>query len=183
MELVWRFVMRKIMSVLVVSLTIIISVFCNSTYSLAATDSVSDTTELKNVEQIRQTVTTYPNVKSTYLYNSKGEQLQNVALSANTNLAINETATINNEQYYQVATNQWVSSKDVYTYKMSLLTIRTKDNDFTSLIDAHGSSVANRALSANSNWKIDKVVEINNKKYYRIAVNEFVDAKKVVVVK
>lgn len=147
------------------------------------TDDTSTKTAISNISSYLGTVTVYPDAKSVYLYDSNGQIITNVNVSKNSNWAVDEVGTINGIKYYHVGTNRWISADNVYTYKLSLLTVKVSDKSYTKLVDAHGKTVTNRALSGGSIWKIDKVVEINNDKYYRVATNEFVKAGNVEIVK
>lgn len=49
------------------------------------------------------------------------------------------------------------------------------------MTNAHGDLIENRALAANTDWRVDKLVTINGKAYYQVATNEFVPVADVVV--
>ena len=131
---------------------------------------------------VQQTITVYPDNGTADLYDNSGNKISGVEIAANTNLAVNEIKTINNVEYYRVAENRWIKTSDVYLYKMSLLKIKAKSKSYVNLVNAHGKEITNRGLSGDSVWKIDKVVEINGKKYYRVATNEFISAQNVSII-
>lgn len=46
-------------------------------------------------------------------------------------------------------------------------------NAITSLVDSTGKTVTNRALGANTAWKLGKIVNIDGNTYYQVATNEY----------
>ena len=61
--------------------------------------------------------------------------------------------------------------------------VKTKDVMITGLVDTHAKAIGNRGLSALSTWDTDKVVLIDDHKYYQVADDEFVDSDNVELVK
>lgn len=131
-----------------------------------------------------QTLTTYPDQDSADIYDEDGNLSKTVALSPNSNWQTDEYMTIKGEKYYRVATNEFVKASDIYLYKDKDSVVRTHDGaDYISLDNSHGDTVTNRALAVKTDWKIDKVIKINNEDYYRVATNEFVKADNVDVIR
>jgi hypothetical protein len=85
------------------------------------------------------------------------------------------TYVINGEEYYRVATNEFVSAKDAYVYEPTNMVVTThKDTNATALYSAKGEYIGSRSLAADSSWLVDSITYINGVKYYRVATNEFV---------
>ncbi|HJF87608.1 MAG TPA: SLAP domain-containing protein [Companilactobacillus farciminis] len=131
-----------------------------------------------------QTLTTYPDQNSANIYDEDGNLSKTVALSPDSNWQTDEYMTIKGEKYYRVATNEFVKASDIYLYTPKYSVVRTHDGaDYISLDNSHGDTVTNRALAVKTDWKIDKVIKINNEDYYRVATNEFVKADNVDVIR
>lgn len=131
-----------------------------------------------------QVLTTYPDQDSANIYDEEGNLSKTVALSPDSNWQTDEYMTIKGEKYYRVATNEFVKASDIYLYTPKYSVVRTHDGtDYISLDNSHGDTVTNRALAVKTDWKIDKVIKINNEDYYRVATNEFVKADNVDVIR
>lgn len=131
-----------------------------------------------------QTLTTYPDQDSANIYDEDGNLSKTVALSPDSNWQTDEYMTIKGEKYYRVATNEFVKASDIYLYKDKDSVVRTHGGtDYISLDNSHGDTVTNRALAVKTDWKVDKVIKINNEDYYRVATNEFVKADNVDVIR
>ena len=100
-------------------------------------------------------------------------RIGNRALARNSAWFSNKKLTINNESYYQVATNEYVRADQVYPYQSVNADIRTYGDSSKTLVNAYGDT-SNRALAANSNWFTDRIATINGDKYYRVSTGEFV---------
>lgn len=131
-----------------------------------------------------QVLTTYPDQDSANIYDEEGNLSKTVALSPDSNWQTDEYMTIKGEKYYRVATNEFVKASDIYLYTSKYSVVRTHDGaDYISLDNSHVDTVTNRALAIKTDWKIDKVIKINNEDYYRVATNEFVKADNVDVIR
>jgi hypothetical protein len=131
-----------------------------------------------------QTLTTYPDQNSANIYDEDGNLSKVVALSPDSNWQTDEYMTMKGEKYYRVATNEFVKASDIYLYTPKYSVVRTHDGaDYISLDNSHGDTVTNRALAVKTDWKIDKVIKINNEDYYRVVTNEFVKADNVDVIR
>lgn len=129
------------------------------------------------VEYKDQTVATFNNVDNVPLYSRNSDdtmsRIGNRALARNSAWFSNKKLTINNESYYQVATNEYVRADQVYPYQSVNADIRTYGDSSKTLVNAYGDT-SNRALAANSNWFTDRIATINGDKYYRVSTGEFV---------
>lgn len=95
-------------------------------------------------------------------------------LASNSDWYVDKKVTINGEDYLRVATNEWIKANQVYSYKDFKGSVRTNHGTYKYLYTAAGKQVGDRALSANSNWKSDRTINLNGTTYYRVATNEFV---------
>ncbi|KRN98313.1 BspA family leucine-rich repeat surface protein [Companilactobacillus kimchiensis] len=134
-------------------------------------------------KQINQTIATYSDKDNVPLYFRTDDNLMklldNQELSHGTDWFTNEQMTINNESYFQVATDEWVKSGQVYPYTAISENIQTNSDSAKRLYTAEGKLVMERELAPNSVWFTDQLVTINNVKYYRVSTNEFVKASDV----
>lgn len=129
------------------------------------------------ITQDKQTIATLANGNDVQLYRLSGNQMHQVknrALAANSTWASDKKVTIADITYYRVATNEWVTSDDTYSYQSVNAVIKANSGDVKTLIHGDGSAVRNRALAPNSSWRTDRIVYIAGKAYYRVATNEFV---------
>ncbi len=146
--------------------------------------STTTTTVTSKYTHKLQTLTVYPDRSAANIYDEDGNLSKTVALSPDSNWQTDEYMTIKGEKYYRVATNEFVKASDIYLYTPKYSVVRTHGGaDYISLDNSHGDTVTNRALAIKTDWKIDKVIKINNEDYYRVATNEFVKADNVDVIK
>ncbi|GEO79575.1 hypothetical protein FD29_GL001708 [Companilactobacillus mindensis DSM 14500] len=131
------------------------------------------------ITEMQNLIETYPDRSEVTLYTGQGKRVENRALAAGTAWFSDKMMNLNGEKYYRVATDEWVKASDAYAYQSNNLTIRTKQEQ--RLTNAHGDLIENRALAANTDWRVDKLVTINGKAYYQVATNEFVPVADVVV--
>lgn len=80
-------------------------------------------------------------------------------------------AIIDGQDYYRVATNEFVPVGEVYEY--SYVNTKVTTDAETPVYNERGVEL-NIPLPANTTYKADRLVTINNEQYYRIATNEFV---------
>ena len=151
--------------------------------SVPSTSTTPPTVTSKYIHKL-QTLTAYPDRSAANIYDEDGNLSKTVALSPDSNWQTDEYMTIKGEKYYRVATNEFVKASDIYLYTPKYSVVRTHDGaDYISLDNSHGDTVTNRALAVKTDWKIDKVIKINNEDYYRVATNEFVKADNVDVIR
>lgn len=130
-----------------------------------------------------QTIATYPDNGNVKLYSIEGNSLTpvtNRALAAGTDWFTDQmVTTANGVRYYRVATNEWAKADDVYLYE-AINKVLTVDEQ-TDLINAEQNTVTNRALAANTSWKVDRIAYLgdyrNPVKADRVATDEFVQRK------
>lgn len=142
----------------------------SSTSSLRSTDNV------KKNDQLISTLANRPDAK---LYKLDASLINNHILRPATDWFSDEVMTFAGEDYYRIATNEWVKASDVYVYKNSNVVIQS--NQTTHLVDSEGNLVNDRALLANTTWRTDRIAYINGNTYYRITANEFVPTDVVTV--
>lgn len=137
------------------------------------------TTEQLGYGYLNQTVATYPDQSNAKLYSLSGTTFTPVtdqALASASNWFTDQMITYKNKRYYRVATNKWVQSTSAYVYESTNKTY--KADKLTHLVDARGNKITNRALAADTSWKIDQIAYLGNyqnpTKAYRVATNEFV---------
>lgn len=102
---------------------------------------------------------------------SQNKTIQNRILSAGSDWYSDRYAYFNDQKYYRVATNEWISADDAFEYQKIDQVINTQNN--IQLFDDCGNAV--RTISSLS-LKTDKVATINGSKMYRVATNEWVKA-------
>lgn len=133
----------------------------------------------KKIMETDQYLTVKSNTNVAPLYNTFETEWTDRALAPSSSWYSNKVMTYDGKTYYQVATDQWVKSSDVYIYQKSDTIVRTRDKEITYLKNISDKEVTNRGLAANTDWKADQLVNINGQDYYRVATNEFVNAKDV----
>jgi surface protein len=124
-------------------------------------------------------ITTFSDKGNVTIYHINGNKVTkaNRMLAANTNWMSDQQLVIDGVTYLRVATNEWIKLSDGYNYEAVNKVVSTKWQ--ARLVDAHGNKITNRALQANSDWRTDMIVYINNVQYYRVATNEFIAASDV----
>ncbi|APU72149.1 SLAP domain-containing protein [Companilactobacillus crustorum] len=133
------------------------------------------------INKVERRVSTHAHKGIVYLYNKDLKKTTNRALAKGTDWYSDQELVKDGKTYYRVATNEWVSAKDVYAYEVHTGVIKTKSGEFKTLVNSEGTSVANRGLAGNSLWQNDRIVKINGKTYYRVATNEFILASDVII--
>jgi len=109
------------------------------------------------------------------LEGNKVKPISNRALGEDTYWLVSKKAIVNGYTYLLVGQNEWVLQNDTFRYEDALGTVFTK-NYVSALYNKKDDKVLNRALSANTAWKTDKLAFLGNgtNAYYRVATNEFV---------
>lgn len=153
----------------------------NQTHSNGGTTSSGETNI--GYGYLEQTISTHPNQSAVKLYkfeNNSLTEISNRALAPNSNWFTDQMLNFNGKRYYRVATNEWAEASDAYVYEKDSDTYKT--TKLTSLVNSKNEPVKNRALAANTNWKVDRVAYLGSYKdpikAYRVATNEFVIADK-----
>lgn len=155
-----------------------------------------------NVTSFTGVVKVNSNIYASYLYNVKGEEISNRALSGGSSWKVSNKMTYDGKEYYQVSTNEWIPADNVtvtsgssnnnnngsssidangsiVSSDVSTITINGNNATGTALYKADGSLISNRGLGSGSNWKTDKMATINGVKMYRVATDEWVPATSV----
>lgn len=105
------------------------------------------------------------------VYDDNGNPINNTYVNVE-NEIIRASIRKNNQTLYQITTGQWVLANDFYAQKQVTKDFRTFDKN-TKLIDSQG-NILSTTIAPNSEWKVLKIIEINGKKYYEVAPNEFI---------
>lgn len=135
----------------------------------------------KQIKQIDNLVSTDPATAQIQLYDNNGKVILNRALKGKTDWYSDQVMNLKDKVYFRVSTNQWVKADNIYRYNNNNnLIIETSDHKQL-LVNAMGKTVSNRALAPNTLWKTDRIADINNQTYYRVATNEFVPTTDVIV--
>lgn len=168
-----------------------------NTNTSATTDgsanSSSSTVASKNVIKVNNTTGDYVPLMA---LQSDGtmQRITNRALSNNTSWQTDQTKDVNGVKYYRVATNEWVAANflaGATTNSGSTSTVTTGvikvDNSASYAVklealqsDGSMKEITNRALANNTSWKTDQTKDVNGVKYYRVATNEWVNARYVI---
>lgn len=113
---------------------------------------------------------------STGLVNSYGQPVSE-KLMPNTEWKYSKIVTINGDQYYQVATDEFLPVHSGVEFVSTKATVKTTTR--TTLYDSQGRSLS-RALSSGSSWYTDGYAIINGVKMYRVATDEWIPASDVI---
>lgn len=132
-----------------------------------------------NINDLNQLLSTHPNKGIARLYTLDTTLITNRSLKPATDWFSDKVMSFAGEDYYRVATNEWVKASEVYVYKDNKIVVETKNNQ--QLVNSEGEVVTNRALLADTAWYSDRIAYINGKTYYRVATNEFVPTDAVTV--
>lgn len=92
-------------------------------------------------------------------------------LAPTTEWKADRLVTLDNGTYYRIATDKFVSAANAYTYEDTSEIVHT--NSLINLYDERVNELITK-LPTDSEFKVDKVIQINGIKYYRVATNEFV---------
>lgn len=123
-------------------------------------------------------ITSYPYDGYVKIYDINGNLNNDVVLSPNSNWITDQVKTIKGEDYYRVATNQYVKATAVYRYERISEVVRT--SKVTAIYNSKGQLIIDHALGKNSPWYTDKTATIRDKKMYRVATDEWVRASDVI---
>ena len=159
------------------------------TYYRVATDEwvkASDVTSeatTSNVTPFENVVTTKDAI--THVYTKDGQEVTGRALSANSSWKTANKLVLNDETYYQVATNEWVKANDVtvnddttgVTPAKGVVTI---GSSVAQLYSKDGQAITSRALAPSSKWQTANKMDLKGETYYQVATNEWVKASSLV---
>lgn len=135
------------------------------------------------IQKQTQHINTYFDQPQVPLYFEKTDQtmapLANQNIDPGSALISQESLTIGDITYYQIGDNVWIKANQVYPYQVAKDNIVTRSGTAKRLYTAEGILITNHTLAANTYWLADRIIYINGIKFYRIAINEFVQANDV----
>lgn len=112
---------------------------------------------------------------SAELYNSDGDEIGRT-VPKNSIWRLGKTISIKNTDYYQVASNEFISSKDGYTYRNrpEVIKVSSTDGDVP-LFDHNFVQLSNVALAPGTSWYSDRVIFTpDGMPFVRVATDEYV---------
>ena len=130
---------------------------------------------------VKLVVATYSDQPAVQLYSFNGNQpsvISNQKLAPKTDWLVDQKTTIDGEIYYRVATDQWIKASQVYVFEYAKAVATVTGNAAKPLYTAEG-NLSNRKLAPNTSWKTDRTIQLNGQTFYRLATNEFINAKDV----
>lgn len=162
-----------------------------NTYYQVGTNAYADSVVMKNNNNTTSTgsnavTNTQQRVVGTLGYNAKvvdiNGQSNGVILPAGSSWQLGKLVTIQGNNYYQVATNEYIlaivvksndnnTGSNVETAKVDMTV--TVGNGETDVVNDSG-VVTGRTLPVGSSWKADQVKVINSVRYYRVATNQWI---------
>lgn len=112
------------------------------------------------------------------LYDQNGDKT-NVALDKNSTWQVAKTQSINGNDYYQVATNGYLSTKDSFAYKNRRMIIKVQSLDGSDKnVNVYDHNLVQRndiQLAPNSKWATDTEINYSNGvPFLRVAPDEYV---------
>lgn len=122
-------------------------------------------------------ITSYPYDGYVKIYDINGNLNDDVVLSPNSNWVTDQVRTIKGEDYYRVATNEYIKATSAYKYLPISSVIKT--SKVTAVYNSKGQLIIDRALGKDTPWYTDKMATIRGKKMYRVATDEWVKANEV----
>lgn len=109
------------------------------------------------------------------LYNSNGDNLGR-KVPKNSTWYLGKTISIKNTDYYQIATDEYLSSKDSYTYsnRPEVIKVSSTDGDVP-LYDHNFVQLSDVALAPGTSWYSDRVIFTpDGMPFVRVATDEYV---------
>lgn len=132
-------------------------------------------TKVMDIKDHKSVISTHEGTMAS-IFDDKGKILKNRVLAPGSTWQSDKVMTRNGMKFYRVATNEWISSENVYEFTTNITRIDTASGYYKMLFDSKGKQITNRGLAANSGWFTDKFATINGEKMYRVATNEWVKA-------
>lgn len=108
------------------------------------------------------------------LVDSSGKEIGRV-VSPSSGWKYSKIVTINGDDYYQVATDEFVPVASGIPYTSVPETTSVGITSSTPIYNSQGESIGT-TLSANTSWRTDSYATINGEKMYRVATDEWVPA-------
>lgn len=114
-------------------------------------------------------------VRSAQLYNSFGLSLGK-SEPKGSDWYLGKTVTVNGNDYYQVATNEFLSSNDSFVYRNRPEVIKVSSDDGDVPVYNHNLVESTKvALAPNTSWYSDRVITTSEgMPFVRVATNEYV---------
>ncbi|WP_369346353.1 beta strand repeat-containing protein [Companilactobacillus kimchii] len=128
---------------------------------------------------VKLVVATYSDQPAVQLYSFNGNQpnvISNQRLAPKTDWLVDQKTTVDGEIYYRVATDKWVKASQVYVFEYAK-TVATVTGDAAKPLYTAEGNLSNRKLATNTSWKADRTIQLNGQTFYRLATNEFINAK------
>ncbi|MQS75900.1 hypothetical protein FHL06_05810 [Lactobacillus halodurans] len=143
----------------------------------AVTSTIGAATDV-NAQSVSQGNYAQVSSDEAQLYNQNGDKI-NVALQKNSTWKAAKTQSINGTDYFQVAPNQFLSSKDGFAYKNRQMTIKVQSLDgadkAVKVYDHNLVQKTDVSLAPNSKWATDTVINTSNgMPFLRVAPDEYV---------
>ncbi|GAQ00894.1 cell surface protein [Companilactobacillus farciminis] len=114
------------------------------------------------------------------LYTANGDLIHNRALAANSAWAVGKIVDINDEMYYQVATNEYLNAADA-SYTVDVPTVQQKlagkiTGGNAQLYRDDTNSMSNRILANGSSWLVGKIIVNKLGQYFaQVSTHEYAD--------
>ena len=114
------------------------------------------------------------------LYTANGDLIHNRALAANSAWAVGKIVDINDEMYYQVATNEYLNAADA-SYTVDVPTVQQKlagkiTGGNAQLYRDDTNSISNRILANGSSWLVGKIIVNKLGQYFaQVSTHEYAD--------
>ncbi|WP_125589274.1 hypothetical protein [Companilactobacillus jidongensis] len=132
----------------------------------------TDTGSEDSIENIDNTISTYPGSAPITLYDNDGNELDQ-AVAPGSDWYTDQKKTVGDNIFYRVSTNTWVNASDAYIYYANKATVRTYSDSNKSLTTADNKTV-NRGIKSGTDWYSNRYAYFNNEKHYQVATNEWV---------
>jgi len=111
---------------------------------------------------------------SAKVYNSSGDSLGKTE-PQNSCWYLVRTATINGKDYYQISTNEYLSSSDSYMYRNRPEVIRVETDEDVPVYNHNFVESSNVALAPGTYWRSDRVITTpDGMPFVRVATDEYV---------
>jgi len=87
---------------------------------------------------------------------------------------INSESQSGNMTLLELAPNTFASLYDGYVYLPIVNDVQTIGKNPTPLYDHNGQLITDRELAPETDWYVDRVINLDHKEYFRVATDEFV---------
>lgn len=138
--------------------------------------SINENNDSPVMTEISALVATHKQNVTMYSINGdSAKKVENRVLGPTTDWKVAHKLILNGTTYYQVSTNEWVKSDDVYRFENTHGVISTIGPSTTDMVNSNMKS-ADRGLAADTSWQFDRVAYLGAKEepHFRVSTNEFV---------